>query len=394
MKIGIITLSGGENYGCHLQTFAVIKTYEALGYEAKLIPDMTTRGIKSTYQKRSTLSKLSPSYVLSVVKTRVNRKYYIKNQRDKLIPSIIRKKLNSSAYAKSRKQRTENFSGFYNTHIKHTDFSISRNNIPTEKLEEFDFFSVGSDQVWNPTYPHTSEIRFLFFTENKKKLTFAPSFGISELPDYLRKPYAEHLKEFPNISVREEQGAKIIKELTGKDAMVICDPTMTIKREVWESIEKKPFFSTDKPYAVTYFLGNENNKYRKYIDKIAKEKNLQVINLFDIRESDYYTAGPAEFIYLIHHAAAVFTDSFHAAVFSIIFKKDFVVFNRIENGRSMGSRLKTLLSKFSLTDRMYENISKKDFTSPDFSSTDAIIEKERNNAIEFLKKSIDANLQN
>jgi len=108
MKIGIITLSGGENYGCHLQTFAVIKTYEALGYEAKLIPDMTTRGIKSTYQKRSTLSKLSPSYVLSVVKTRENRKYYIKNQRDKLIPSIIRKKLNSSAYAKSRKQRTEN----------------------------------------------------------------------------------------------------------------------------------------------------------------------------------------------------------------------------------------------------------------------------------------------
>lgn len=394
MKIGVITLSGGENYGCHLQGFAVIKTYEALGYEAELIPDTTSVGVRSSFQKRSKFSKLSPAYIADVIKVRVKRKYLIKNQRDRLLASAIRKKRNASIYSKSRKLRTENFNTFYNTHIKHTDFSISKNNIPEEKLKDFRFFSVGSDQVWNPTYPHTSQVKFLTFAQNNQKLTFAPSFGISELPDYVKKPYSKWLKEFPMISVREEQGAKFIKELTGNDATVICDPTMTLKREVWESIEKKPEFSTDKPFAVTYFLGNESNKYRKYIDKIAKERNLQVINLFDIREPDYYTAGPAEFIYLIHHADAVFTDSFHAAVFSIIFKKDFVVFDRIEDGHSMGARLKTLLGKFNLTDRMYNEMKNRDFSSPDFSGADDTIENERTNAIEFLKKSIEYNLNN
>ena len=60
----------------------------------------------------------------------------------------------------------------------------------------------------------------------------------------------------------------------------------------------------------------------------------------------------------------------------------------------MGSRLKTLLSKFSLSDRMYGEVSKKEFTSPDFCKTDAIITKERENAIGFLKMSMENNLQN
>lgn len=393
MKIGIITMSG-ENYGCSLQAFAVSQTYKEIGHEPVFIPDNTQNGVKSAYQKRSKLSKLSPVYISSVLKVRVKRKYHIKNQRDRLIPSVMRRKHNAVSYAKASKLRSENFRSFYDTHIKTADFIISKNNIPEEKLRDFDFFSAGSDQVWNPTYPHTSEIKFLTFAKNHQKLTFAPSFGISELPEYVKSPYAKWLNEIPNISVREVDGAKLIKELTGKDATIICDPTMTVKREVWESVEKKPSFPTDKPFAVTYFLGNESNKYRKYIDKIAKEKNLQVINLFDIREPDHYTAGPAEFIYLIHHAQAVFTDSFHAAVFSIIFKKDFVVFDRIEAGRSMGSRLKTLLEKFSLADRMYREISKKIFTTPDFSDADKIIQKESENAITFLKKSIESGLNN
>lgn len=393
MKIGIITMSG-ENYGCSLQAFAVSQTYKELEHDPVFIPDTTQNGVKFAYQKRSKLSKLSPAYISSVVKVRIKRKYHIKNQCDRLIPSIIGKKRNAASYAKASKLRSENFRSFYETHINTADFTISKNNIPTEKLCDFDFFSVGSDQVWNPTYPHTSEVKFLTFAQNSQKLTFAPSFGISELPEYVKAPYAKWLKEIPYIAVREVEGARLVKELTGKDATVICDPTMTVKREIWESVEKKPAFSLDKPFALTYFLGNESNKYRKYIERIAKEKNLQVINLFDIRESDHYTAGPAEFIYLIHHADAVFTDSFHAAVFSIIFKKDFVVFDRIEDGRSMGSRLKTLLSKFSLSDRMYGEVSKKGFTSPDFSKTDTIITKERENAIGFLKMSMENNLQN
>lgn len=392
MKIGVLTLCG-ENYGCALQTLAVLKTYEAMGHQALLIPDKTSKGIKVTHNKQSKLSKLTPSYICAVIRVRTKNKYYLKNQRDSLLDEILHRNKNHAKYKVLKACRSSAFKDFYQNYIKQTDFSISLGNLPKDKLSDFDFFSVGSDQVWNPTYPETSEIKFLTFVPKSKKLTFAPSFGISQLPSFTKEPYAEWLSEFPCISVREERGAEIIKELTGKDATVICDPTMTITKEVWESIEKKPLFDTDTPYALTYFLGNETNKYRKYIEKTAKKKGLRIINLFDIREPEFYSADPAEFLYLIHHADAVFTDSFHAAVFSIIYKRDFVVFDRVEDGRSMGSRLKTLLSKFSLTHRMFSAMSDKSFTSVDFSKTDSILEKERNNAISFLKASIEANLK-
>ena len=390
MKVGILTLYG-ENYGCVLQTIAVMKTYEDLGLDAYLIPDKTCNGIKVTHFKQGTLSKLSPAYIAAVIRVRTKRKYNLKNQRDKLIPEVIRYKSNSLKYKKAKALRSSAFKEFYKNNIPQTDFSISLSNIPQEQLSDFDFFSVGSDQVWNPTYPETSELRFLTFARKEQKLTFAPSFGISELPDFTKEPYAKWLREFPDLSVREERGAEIIKELTGKEATVICDPTLVIARECWESMEKKPSFDTSKPYALTYFLGNESNKYRRYIDKIAKEKNLEVINLFDIREPEYYCADPFEFIYLVNHADAVFTDSFHAAVFSIIFHKDFVVFERIEDGRSMSSRLDTLLSTYSLSDRRYSAIKNSEFSSANFEKTDAVIECQRQKALDFLKKAINQN---
>ena len=392
MKIGVTTHLSNANYGCALQTYAVINTFKKLGHEAVLIDDTTKVGVRTQYQKRSKFSKISPSYMLSVIKTRLKTKYLMKNQRDHLIPSIVRRKKYAALYSKLKKERAALFEDFYNSYIPKTNYKISSKDNLKEKLAEFDLFSTGSDQVWNPTYPHTSEIRFLTFAENNQKLSFAPSFGISQIPEYAKAPYAKWLSSFPMISVREERGAEIIKELTGKDAKVICDPTMTLTKEEWECIEKKPAFDCSKPYALTYFLGNECNKYRKYIDKIAKEKNLKVINLYDLRETAHYVSGPAEFIYLIHHAQAVFTDSFHAAVFSILFKKDFMVFDRIEDGRSMGSRLKTLLKKFDLSDRMFAK--GKTFESADFSHTDKILDMEHSNAVNFIKENIDYNQNN
>ncbi len=393
MNIGIITINS-DNFGCSLQTYAVIKAFEKLGHKALLIPDTTDSGVRSRYGKESTLSKLRPAYILAVLKVRTKNKYLLKNQRDSLIEAVLHKNKNAALFAQAKKQRRASFADFNKEYLPATDFSINAGNISDDLSDKFDFFSVGSDQVWNPTYPHTSEIRFLTFAKNNQKLSFAPSFGISELPGNVKEPYAKWLGDFPVLSVREERGAEIIKELTGKEAAVICDPTLTLLRNEWEQIEKRPECFPDAPYALTYFLGNETNASRRYIEKIAKEKNLKVINLFDIRESEYYAVNPSEFIYLIHHADAVFTDSFHATVFSIIFKKDFVVFDRIEDGKSMGSRLKTLLEKFSLSDRMFSSVSKQEFRSIDFTHTDKIIEKERTKALDFLQKNIKINLNN
>ncbi len=394
MKIGIITLSKGENYGGMLQNYAVMKVYENLGHEALTIHDSTRHGIRTEKEKESTLAKLKPSYIKAVFRVRTGKKYHLKNQRDRLIPGIIRAKKNASRISDAQKGRTASFSSFWENNIKHTDFSIDIKNIPEKELSDFDFFSVGSDQVWNPTYPSTSGIKFLNFIPKNKKLTFSPSFGISELPEYVKDSYAAWLQDFNLISVREEKGAELIRHLCGKEADVICDPTIALPLEYWKEIESKPEFETDKPYILTYFLGNETNAYRRYIEKVAKEKGCRVINLLELREPLHYTAGPREFLYLVHHAEAVFTDSFHAAVFSILYQRDFVVFDRVEWGCSMGSRLKTLLSLFSLEHRTYEKMRATAFSSVDFSHTEAIIKREQNRAIDFIKRSIDTNIEN
>lgn len=390
MKIGIITLAGGANFGCQLQNLAVKKAYEELGYEALTILDSTRMSAKDS-KKVSSLSKLRPSYIYKVLSVRLKRKFHIKNQSDKLIPCAIKSRKEASLLSRLEAERQRVFKDFFDNVIGHTDFYININDVPYEKLGDFDFFSAGSDQLWNPTYPSTSGIKFLSFTQRNKKLTFAPSFGISELPAYTKEAYGKWLSDFNLLCVREQKGAEIIKELTGKEAEVICDPTITVSRDVWESFEKKPAFDTDTPYALTYFLGNKTNAYRRFIEKTCKAQNLRIINLFDIWEAEHFTAGPAEFLYLVHNAKAVFTDSFHAAVFSIIYEKDFMVFDRVEDGRSMSSRLHTLLHTFSLTDRMFEK--GKTFTPVDFSHTPQIIKREKEKAFDFLRRSIETNLQ-
>ena len=96
-----------------------------------------------------------------------------------------------------------------------------------------------------------------------------------------------------------------------------------------------------------------------------------------------YTSGPSEFLYLIHHAKLVCTDSFHACVFSILFDTQFYVFERENEIISMNSRIDTLLRKFDL-----EEHRKKDYTdysiNHDYSHVYEILEREREKFNLFL----------
>ena len=54
-------------------------------------------------------------------------------------------------------------------------------------------------------------------------------------------------------------------------------------------------------------------------------------------------ANPSDFVSLIKNSEYVFTDSFHATAFSLIYKKQFFVFNRYKNG-GMNDRIKSILN--------------------------------------------------
>src|SRR5690606_35950552 len=109
-----------------------------------------------------------------------------------------------------------------------------------------------------------------------------------------------------------------------------------------------------------------------------------------IKDKNAYISGPSEFIEYIKSSNLFLTDSFHGAVFSILFRKPFIVFDREGSSHSMNSRIDTLLATFKLESRKFENISKgEDFINVDYTHIDKILESERQKAIDYLLTAFD-----
>lgn len=386
MKIGIVTIFG-DNYGNKLQNYALQALLESMGHEVKTI--IVKDGVKFhlLQSKNESIKKLRPRYVSQVMSSRFKNKYPYKNQRDGIRASV---KYGKTAFPKQLSEARRKAFETFSEQFLHIDNNIL-NQGANWNSGKYDAYICGSDQIWNPTYASTGAAYFLQFASEKMRIAFAPSFGLSSIPDALQPLYREWINDIPYLSVREEQGAKIIKELTGRDALVVPDPTLCLSREQWGQVEKKPTFADDQPYVLTYFLGNETNKYRRYIEAYAKQAGAKIINLFDMREPEYFAADPAEFVWLVHHAKAMFTDSFHGTVFSIIFHTPFLAFDRVESGGTgISSRIETLLKMAGLEIRQFGRIIVNDFSIIDFSQSDKAIFERVKIAKSFLSDSLRA----
>lgn len=224
--------------------------------------------------------------------------------------------------------------------------------------DKTDYFVVGSDQVWNPTWYHTNpkkkEMFLLSFAKAEQRVCFAPSFGVSEIPEEWGKWFKEQLSLFPMLNVRERAGAEIINGLIGREAEVIIDPTLMLSKDDWHSIESKPKgnVNLDEPYIFTYFLGNPPKEAMKDMERISREKGLKIYQIMSKKELDIYCSSPSEFVYLLEHASMVLTDSFHACVFSFIFDKPFQVYAREGTEVRLFSRIETFLELFDLKRKM------------------------------------------
>lgn len=310
----------------------------------------------------------------------------MKNDGEGILFSLIWKIRYIKKIKAIKQQRKHSFMHFFYSYINSSDYSISVNTINRINLNQYVYFVCGSDQIWNPYYPQNSMIDFLRFAPATKRVAYAPSFGVSHIPENKVELYKKWLSEIPNLSVREEQGAAIIKKLTGREVTVLADPTLMLNKDEWLAIAKKPSIYIEQKYILTYFLGNQTKEYRKAICEIAEIFSCRVINLLDIREFESYTVDPAEFIYLINRAKLVCTDSFHGAVFAIIMRTNFIVFDRVEDGHSMHSRLETLLKKFGMENRHFKNMKNyEEVINTDFHNTENIISAEQNKAWKYLE---------
>lgn len=336
----IITLIDYTNYGNRLQNYALTKWLEKNNIHA---------------------TSLREASVMHRIKTMVK---LLVNNRKKMIRYIK----------------------FWIFSKKYINTMIKNNN---NKIKDYDYYIVGSDQVWNPNYALTDTM-LLNDIESNNKIAYAASFGISELPEKF-KYRVNKLKNFKAISVREDDGKKIINNIIDrKDVEVLIDPTMLLKSDEWNKIAKKPKKLKKDRYILNYFLGGISDYKQKKIEKIAQKYKCRIINILD-KNDTFYTCDPSEFIYLEKNAFLICTDSFHSSVFAIIFNVPFIVFDREhEKDNNMNSRIETLLSKFKLENRKFngEFITNENL-KVDYTEAYKILEQERNKASNFLYKSLD-----
>lgn len=361
MRVAISTLVGYYNYGNRLQNYALQKVIEDMGHNVVTLRDFTDRTHNMSTKEKVLISIRNGDFF------------------EKALKKIIPNKNKEADY-----KREENFKNFTNRYIHESEFIIDEgtNNYDFDKY--IDTYVIGSDQVWNYTFDSFSKASFVLYSK-KPKFSYAASFGVSEIPESMIEFYRNGLKQLSYISVREDAGRNLVKEIINQDSALVVDPTLLLDQQDWLSIVDRDK-TYHKKYILTYFLGKKSQAQEDYITSYATDNNYIIKNLADKNDKDNWTADPAEFINLFSQAEAVFTDSFHASVFSIIFEKYFEVFERNSVGPSMNSRLETLLKDLKLEDRWHTD--KEMESNIDYKQVKEILTLRRKESYKFLEEAL------
>lgn len=261
----------------------------------------------------------------------------------------------------------------------------------------YDAIVCGSDQIWNPYY--NIPAYFLGFAKgNQRKVIYAASIGKDSLTKLQLNTYAELMKGLDYISVREHSAKEILQPVAEQPITVVLDPTLLHSREYWE---EKATESTKsyKNYVFCYFLDMTEKKVKAAKD-YADKRGCELIQIPYIHgRYDYLCeklggtmdsdVNPADFLKLILDAECVLTDSFHAAVFSLLFQKDFWVFGRMAGNYNMNTRLDTLLGYFGAEERMIQpcDLAQKDYEP--ITVSEDVLAPMREISFNYLKKALE-----
>lgn len=352
MKIGIVTITEGDNYGNRLQNYALTKKIKSMGHEVETIRNYI---IYKEYSSKLWIFKQIIKFVFGKKESKF----------------AIKRRLNFSKFDK----QYFDFSKDYST----------INYISPNLNEHYDCFICGSDQVWNLGYKFNLDFNFMTFADPVKRNTYAASFGISDIPENVDVlDIQAKINELNNISVREYEGEVIVKKLTEKNVITVIDPTLLLNRSEWKKIAEKPKL-IKKKFILKYFLGDATAEEK--IREFCNNNNYEIIDILNYK-TKYYELNPANFLWLIENAELVVTDSYHATIFSIIFNTPFITMDRRDKSLSMKSRFNTLFYKLGI--QQINNIDQlehlKSYSSEEYSSIIEKLHNEQKIADDYLKR--------
>ncbi len=357
MKIGVLTWHYFTNFGSAMQTYALQQTIKKLGYQVKVI-----------------------------------------NYRDARNATIFRLVSLCATFLR-KKQRVPLFFDFQR---KRFDMSkcISKRDELVRESHKYGTIIVGSDQIWAPSM--FNPIYFLEFAgDDVRKVSYAASIGLDDIPDELCPQYKNFLSNFKYVSVRERVGKQTLQNKCGILSELVLDPTLLLEPEEYTCLANKPIapnLDLDKPFVFCYFLNREHD-YRNRVEAFAKENNLQIIgcSLNDLdnawmRNISRYT-GPQEYLWLFENAEYVITDSYHGTIFSLLLNKKFATLKRFaaDSPVCQNSRIYQLAEYFEIGNNIQPDEANVIEIYPvDYEKFNSTLKTLKETSVQFLSKTLEA----
>ncbi len=360
MKIGILTYHNVVNYGAVLQAYALQQFLSNKGYDAEII-DYQNDYFKKFY---------SPFYITK---------------------PYLRKTLYMLYAFRQKSIRLKKFAEFRNKFLVQSSEQYIPSNISNID-SKYDCIIVGSDQVWNLVLSDGDENYFIPFAHNAKKVSYAASIGMKNIPEKYDKLFGTLVNGFDVISVREKSAAELLTKYTDKPVSVNNDPVLLLSKQEWGKLDDIKNRVLDGDYILVYKI-NKDDSY-KYAGELSKTTNMPVIVIkpdktCNIDCTKVKCASPDQFVSLFYNARYVITDSFHGTVFSIIFEKQFVyVPDTSADNRNV--RIIDLLDKVGLSSRAFNNDINAINETIDYNVVRNLLEKERSISEDYLRKAIES----
>lgn len=391
-KIGCVIAyaKGHNNYGTSLQGYAMIRKIQEMGYNVEVIE----------YVKRlSVLDKMR--YAVNAL--RAGEIKVLKKKLKSNVPEV------NTEYGKGLIQRTQAVDAYKAKKLIPLFHKYVGYKALHEGSRSYDVVVVGSDQVWTPLSLPNKFFNLLFVDDSIRKVAYASSFGVSEIPDFQKEATGRYLDRFYRIGVREQRGKEIVESLSNQKAQVVADPTLLLTREEWEqeidevisdSTQANKKRAEGAPYIFCYLI-SPNEEARVQAKKLSEKTGLPIITIRHMeqyREIDEtigneapYAVDPNDFVRYISKAAYVCTDSFHCTVFSILFHRKFMTFYRTshKDHTNRNSRIDSLFDILEVNrNHIYTRDIDKIEDPIDWEQVDDSLSKIRLQSIIFLKNAL------
>lgn len=384
-RILLLTWFNNNNYGSLLQATAlqdiinnknISDKIKLEGFECKIL----------NYEPNPMSKKKSFSFYFNY-----------KNYKNKILS--LYDKFYAKKYNKELEKQNKTFRKFIKNNISlYPNFEIKSNELEVLN-EKFDIFISGSDQIWNPNSLDENYL-LRWVNEDNKKISYGSSLSSSIIPEYYYQLYKKALSSFYKISTRDKKCVEQLEKIIGKQVTTVVDPVILLGRENIEN-RMTNIDKSEEEYCLSYFLGR-NYDTRSVFKKFCLLNNIEMKSIVgvqkdslkydkDILNNALWDVDPYQFLAYIKNAKYIFTDSFHGTVLSIIFHKDFIVFEKDSNRPEQNNRIIELLKSLDLLDR-WKEIKTVDsiehIKEEKWLEVDKKIEELRMKSFDFLKNSL------